>query len=163
MNQQQMLASLLQPALIRLIDQLRQQLADSPWQWNYETHEIWPEAVSQTQRDRYNLLQAALETASDDEAVDLETELAMMPMPIPIYRLNMSQGDRQEQLNMWELCYQICLLQYAPILDSDSLVPPSLETYPLDAKLLDSTGEIDWPFLDQKAECVVSQMLETLN
>ena len=163
MNQQQTLASLLQPALIRLIDQLRQQLADSPWQWNYETHEIWPDDVPQTQRNRYDLLQTELETASDDEAVDLESELGMMPMPIPVYRLNLSQGNRQEQLNMWELCYQICLLQYAPILGSESLVPPSLETYPLDSKLLDSTGEIDWPSLDQKAERVVSQLLETLN
>ncbi len=163
MDQQQTLALLLQPALIRLIDQLRLQLTGSNWQWSYQTHEIWPENVPQFARDRYGQLQAQLDTVKDTEAEVLDAELATMVMPVPVYFLDLIQGDRQLRINMWELCYQICLQEYSPVLASASLDSPALALYSLDPTLLESDETIDWSKLDQKAADVVSQMLEGLN
>ena len=163
MEQQQKLALLLQPALIRLIDQLRQQLAKSTWQWKYETLEVWPPEVSQSQRNRYAQLQDQLDTAQESEMEAIEAELAMMAMPIPVYQLEIWRDEAHQRVNMWELCYQICLCQYEPVFEAESLTSPSLAEFPFDSKLLSETEEIDWVYLDQRAAQVVSRLLETLN
>ena len=163
MDQQQKLALLLQPALIRLIDQLRLQLSTSTWQWKYETFEVWPSEVPQAQRNRYAQLQEQLDTAPEQDIEAIEAELAMMIFPIPVYQLDLWRDEAHQRVNMWELCYQICLCQYEPVFEAESLTSPSLEQFPFDSKLLSEVAEIDWVYLDHRAEEVVSRLLETLN
>lgn len=161
MNQQQ-LALLLQPALIRLIDQLRQQLTAASWAWSYDTIELWPDEVPSEVRSQYTEMLQALETASDDDAEIIQDVLETLPQPVPLYRLDVTLEDTVYQINMWELCYQICLKKYVPNLSNMTVQSPQLEKQRLDPELLDSSGGIDWVVLNEKAKKVVESLMKQL-
>lgn len=72
MTSHEKLSLLLQPALIRLIDQLRTQLKEVNWTWTYETIEIWPKEVPQITRSQYEEMVRALEVASGEEAETIQ-------------------------------------------------------------------------------------------
>ncbi len=103
---------LMQPVMIRLVDNLRKQLEQSSWHSRYEQ-------------------------------VDL---------PIPGYHLHLTYQEQQRVLSIWELCYLICFKYY----QMDSPEPQPVE---IDPGLLDGAGEIDWHYLDQKAQDIVAQVL----
>jgi hypothetical protein len=135
---------LFQPALIRLLDQLRGQLAEGGWQSRYETHEIWPDPPL---------------------PVDEEDE----PTPQILYLLHLSQpaqppkGDAVTfRVNLWELCYQICFQDYQPQVERDYIADFQPGQVQPDINLLDATGGVDWHALDHKAHAVVAQLLQTL-
>ncbi|MEL6602708.1 MAG: hypothetical protein AAFP20_05715, partial [Cyanobacteria bacterium J06614_10] len=44
---------LMQPALIRVIDNIRKQLEDSSWQGTYEEDLIWPDGTTSAQKQEY--------------------------------------------------------------------------------------------------------------
>lgn len=163
MNQQQKLALLLQPALIRLIDQLRQQLTQSVWQWQYETQEIWPASVPQDIREQYKKLLIQLETATETQADEIQSILETMPTPIPLYLLELTKANTTHCINMWELCYQICFQNYIPQIQTKSVEVPKIDSYLIDSLLLDENGNIAWPSLDQKAALVVERVLHDLD
>ena len=160
MNPQQQLAMLLQPALIRLIDQLRQQLTGAQWNWGYETLEFWPEQVSSEERQQYDDLMQALDVASDEDAETIQDVLMTLPQPVPLYRLDIEQAGEQTAINMWELCYQICLYNYQPDWSSMHVEAPNLSQYKLDKSLFDADFDIKWEVLDAKARQVVSRMMQ---
>ncbi|NJN23499.1 MAG: hypothetical protein HC810_02680 [Acaryochloridaceae cyanobacterium RL_2_7] len=95
MDKQQKLAMLMQPALIRLIDQLRQQLTAASLKWTYETTELWPNDVPQTLRQQYQEMTEALEIANDDDADKIYAVLETLPQPVPLYRLEIEQGNEK--------------------------------------------------------------------
>ena len=108
---------LMQPALIRVLDNIRKQLEDSPWKGSYE----------QTQT------------------------------PLPGYRLDLSCNDQTRSVEVWELCYQVCFLQYQPTHAAEESRDVEIDT-----SLIDSdTGEVDWKRLDDKAKRIVEQLLTT--
>jgi hypothetical protein len=125
------LASLLiQPALIRLFDQIRKQLEESDWQGSYETKEIWPAGVDPSTTE-----------------------------PQVLYLLYLSRGQEKVRINVWELCYQICFIDYAPTLDREDIADFQVGEVVADASLIAADGEVDWNKLDRKAQQVVTQML----
>ena len=162
MNKQQKLAMLLQPALIRLIDQLRQQLKSADWDWSYDTQEAWPEEASESERSQYTEMMQALETASDEDAERIQDILQTLPQPIPIYQLSVTYNDVEHLISMWELCYQICFERYIPRLSNMSVQPPEIDQYEMDATLFDADEAIDWAALNQKAKVVVSMLVQHL-
>ncbi|AFY62174.1 hypothetical protein [Synechococcus sp. PCC 6312] len=136
-------AQLVQPALIRLVDQLRQQLTDTAWKSSYETVEVWPENPPGHQ----------------DPA---ETE------PQILYWLYLNPKDAPSetqpiQINLWELCYQICFESYTPVLDRPTIQDFQLGDVAVDRTLFDDDGEVDWNRLDTKAAEVVKTMLNFYN
>jgi len=132
-------AQLVQPALIRLVDQLRQQLEGSAWKSSYETVEVWPE--------------------SPQEALDhAETE------PQILYWLYLTPKNAPSEthpitINLWELCYQICFENYTPVLDRQTIQDFQLGDVTVDQTLFDQEGEVDWHRLDTKAAGVVQMLL----
>jgi hypothetical protein len=66
-------------------------------------------------------------------------------------------AEQQVMVDLWELCYQICFLDYSPELDIDGT-----QEVQIDAKLLDEDGEVDWQFLDTKAERLVTGIFANL-
>jgi hypothetical protein len=40
--------------------------------------------------------------------------------PYPGHQLCLSQPDRQVRFNLWNLCFQICCLNYDPVLDAEA-------------------------------------------
>ncbi len=114
---------LMQPALIRVLDNIRKQLDKSSWKGNYQeiTH------------------------------------------PIPGYLLCLTKGDRNIEVDIWELCYQVCFQNYN--LTTHNILSASDNSsceVDIDDRLLDDTGEIDWQLIEAKAQKAVRDVFENL-
>ncbi len=149
---------LMQPALIRVIDNIRKQLEDSGWQERYADKQVWPEGTSPEQQQTVLDLQAQLQQAETDNSdpAPLQQALAQLPQPYPGYELQLSQAGQPDQaIDLWTLCYQVCFQNYDPTQAATAPVE-------IDADLLDDAGEVDWNVLDEKAQGVVQAVFERL-
>lgn len=138
-------AQLVQPALIRLVDQLRQQLEGSAWKSSYETVEVWPENSPDSQ--------------ADQEQTETEPQILYWLYLTP---KESSNDTKRIAINLWELCYQICFASYTPILDCPKIRDFQLGEVAVDRSLFDDHGEVDWNRLDTKAAAMVQQMINSL-
>lgn len=112
---------LMQPALIRIIDNVRKQLDECDWQGSYKE-------ISE---------------------------------PMPGYHLCLTRNDRAIEVDIWELCYQVCFTNYD--LKSTHLLSDDISyEVEIDTRLLDETGEVDWHLLEAKAQQSVKQVFEDL-
>jgi hypothetical protein len=139
---------LMQPCLIRIIDNLRKATENLDWQSEYTQAQHWPEGTTEAQKQQVAELAAQLDQADPDTAPDLEQALRQLPTPTPIYHLRLTQGDRVVTLDVWELCFRLCFVNYVP----DQPVT-------VDAGLVEADGEIDWITLDEKAKTLITQAL----
>lgn len=151
---------LMQPSFIRVIDNLRKQLEQSSWKGTYQELQIWPEGTPDNMKTQVLALKQQLEAAPAN-AADLEQELALLPQPYPGYVLCLEQGDRQVQVDLWQLCYQICFDNYdvaaaAAIADAHD---PIVE---IDTRLIDGAGDVDWQQLDDKARGLIEGIFHNL-
>jgi hypothetical protein len=106
---------LMQPTLIRVLDNIRKQLEDSPWKGTYQE----------------------------------------IQQPFPGYRLDLTCNDQTRSIDIWEVCYQVCFLDYEP-----THAAAESREVEIDTSLIDSeTGEVDWKQLDEKAKRIVEQLL----
>ena len=114
---------LMQPSLIRVLDNIRKQLETSSWQGSYQeiTH------------------------------------------PVPGYILCLTKGKRTIEIDIWELCYQVCFQDYnfTPNHIFSSADTKTCEV-DIDHRLLDDTGDIDWQLIEAKAQKVVRDIFENL-
>jgi len=104
---------LMQPALIRIVDHIRQQLEPTTWKATYK---------------------------------DVQT-------PIPGHAVCLEKPDHSICINLWELCFQVCFREYAPVhaeIESQEV--------DIDTSLIDEDGEVDWHSLDTKAQKVIEQV-----
>jgi len=104
----------MQPAFIRIVDHIRQNLESCAWRESYQ--EI--------------------------------TE------PSPQYLLCLQLQDQQVQVDLWQLCYEICFKNYSPEKDDQEVE--------IDRSLIDSQGDIDWENLDRKAKILVNAVFTSL-
>lgn len=137
---------LFQPALIRLLDQLRGQLAEAGWQAQYETREIWAD-VPPSEESAPQILYLIFLQKQPQSTLENQPELSLEKI----------------QVNLWELCYQICFQDYQPQLAREFIADFQPGQVTPDQTLLDADGEVDWHSLDQKAHAVVQQLIQTLN
>ncbi|MEB3291856.1 MAG: hypothetical protein VKJ24_01725 [Synechococcales bacterium] len=144
---------LMQPAFIRLIDNLTQRVEASSWHSSYQDVMRWDEEVCEETRGRIALLQQELKTTtSDDRATEIQAVLAQLPSAYPSYELCLTQGDRTASVDIWDLCYQICFR------DLDNHQPVTV-----DRSLLDEVGQVDWIALDEKTKWVVETLFTQLD
>ncbi len=156
MNSWQQLKLLMQPAFIRVVDQIGKQLGQSDWTGVYETIETWPEGTTPETKAEVSQLQEQLEKATPEQTVALDQVLAQLPQPEIDYLLCLKKQDYQVEVNLWELCYQVCLSNYNPLEDQ------SVDEIQVDTQLIDVVGEVDWRLLDHKARQVVEQVFKQL-
>ena len=153
--QQYQAAQLMQPTLIRVIDNLRKQLETVPWQSTYQERTLWPADATEADKERVMRLAAQLDGTDAAQAEAIHAELQQLPRPFPKYELQLTQGDRTAAVDVWQLCYSVCFQDYDP-------AQPAI----VDATLFDETGEIDWLALDDKArqrvEAVFQEVAQTL-
>ncbi|HEY9846629.1 MAG TPA: hypothetical protein V6D03_10575, partial [Candidatus Caenarcaniphilales bacterium] len=142
MNGWQQAQLLMQPAFIRLIDNIRKQLDHSDWTGSYRTTEIWPEGTTSEVQATVAQLQQQLETATPEQSVELTQTLAQLPQPELVYQLCLKKENYQVEVNLWELCYQVCFRHYNSPLES------AAEAIQVDTDLIDASGEVDWHRLD---------------
>ncbi|MBW4691383.1 MAG: hypothetical protein KME27_06400 [Lyngbya sp. HA4199-MV5] len=154
---------LMQPAFIRLVDQLRKQLDQSAWKGTYEDVPVWSDAVSADDRARVTQLQTELKTASPEDIDAIEAALAQLPSPHPGYLLHLQQNEQTITVDLWNLCYEICFQNYDTASGtSHALTQGNSQGVKIDTTLFDEAGEVDWNRLDRKAQQVVEQVFAGL-
>ena len=144
----------MQPALIRVIDNLRKQLDESDWKGEYEETLIWPEGTTEEQKQTYADLQQQLHGVPTEEHDRVSSLMSKLPQPSPLYSLKLTKADAEDQmLDVWALCYQVCSANY-----DESLEVP-LEA---DTELIASSGEVDWRKLDDKTKALIEKEFSSL-
>jgi hypothetical protein len=147
---------LMQPAFIRLVDNLRKQLETSEWQGTYEEVLVWADGIPEDVKANVAQLQTQLQSASPAEAADIEATLAHLPSPYPGYELRLTSRDRAVRVDLWELCYKICFQVDGEALNDDR--PVQVDTTLLEA----DTGEVDWNQLESKTKQLVTAVFAEL-
>jgi hypothetical protein len=142
---------LMQPTLIRVIDNLRKQTEVPGWQSEYVERVLWPASATEAEKQQVKDLAAQLETADSDRAADLRRQLSHLPAPVPTYEVRLTHEGATSVMDVWQLCFRVCFWDY------DQAVPVQV-----DQTLLDSDGEVDWIALDEKAKDHVTAVLEQL-
>lgn len=154
---------LMQPAFIRLVDNIRKQLDQSSWKGSYEEVLVWGEGISEEVKTQVLQLRTQLEGASADVAAEIEHRLSQLPSPYPGYLLSLKQQGREVTVDLWEMCYRICFQSY-DALSGTSRTPaqPDRQGVLVDTNLFDEAGEVDWNRLDDKTRQIVEQVFANL-
>jgi hypothetical protein len=158
----QQAAQLMQPAFIRVIDHLRTTLEQSKWVGQYETIQAWPAETTPEMQAEVLYLMDQIEAVEDGDRAALEDRLEALPQPISVYLLHLAKAEQRKTLNLWELCYQICLLDYVPQIERTTVVEIPLGQISPDYTLFDDNGEVDWTRLDLKAAQAVQAAFQSL-
>jgi hypothetical protein len=154
--------ALMQPTFIRVIDRLRTTLEQSNWSGKYETLQSWPADTTPQEQAEVLWLHDRMEGADEADQADIDRQLEDLPQPVPVYLLHLTRAERTKTINLWELCYAICLVDYTPQLERVEFVDLPSEAMQPDRTLLDTRGEIDWAKLDQKTAQVVQVVFQLL-
>ncbi len=145
---------LMQPAFIRIIDNLRKQLDETDWQGTYEEVLLWPDDTSEDLRALVLQLRAERESADPETSAALEQRLAELPAPFPGHVLRLQKGDREVRVDLWDLCYQVCFVNYTA---------DGTEAVTIDTQLLDQdSGDVDWNRLDEKTRALIEAIFAGL-
>ena len=101
---------LMQPAFIRVIDNIRKQLDISDWKGTYQDVLTWPANTTDETKALVTQLVQEMETATPIQAEEIRKTLASLPMPYPGYHLLLQRDAGQVNIDLWDLCYQVCFL-----------------------------------------------------
>ncbi len=156
-------AQLMQPCLIRVVDNIRKHTETLDWRSEYLEQVRWPGTATADQRQQVRDLAAQLQDASPEQATVLRQQLSQLPTPTPAYELRLTEGsaltetltetltenNRTATLDVWELCFAVCFSGYQP-----------QQPVSVDLALLDDDGEINWIALDEKAKALVAQAID---
>lgn len=78
--------------------------------------------------------------------------------PHPINYLCLESEDKQLKFDIWDLCYQVCFLNYDGSHSELESRIVEVDTSPIDLE----TGTIDWMLLDNKAKAVIAKIFDNL-
>lgn len=143
---------LMQPAFIRVVDNIRKLLDVSSWTGTYQDVLIWPTGTTDETKAIVTKLLQDLEAVTPEQALEIRETLSRLPMPHPGYHLCLQRQEQQISIDLWELCYQVCFREYIP----------GNETVNIDTSLIDENGEVDWQRLDTKTKELVEQVFANL-
>lgn len=150
---------LMQPAFIRIIDNIGKQLETTTWKGTYQDVPVWAEGTTEDTKSLVIQLQQQLANATPEAAATIQSELDRLPNPYPGYQLHLEKGDHHITVDIWQLCYQTCFRNYSPVLnalDKDLVVE-------IDTDLIDEeVQDVDWLKLDNKAKHIVAQIFSSL-
>jgi hypothetical protein len=154
---------LMQPALIRVIDNIRKQLDSSEWQGSYEEELIWPEATSDSQKETYAALQKQLHGVPPAEHDRVAALMSQLPQPMPLYTLRLTKSGGEDQtVDIWALCYRVCAMAQPGKSENALLSDDSGDGLEADDRLFDEAGEVDWQQLDDKSQALVESIFHSL-
>jgi hypothetical protein len=147
---------LMQPTLIRVIDNLRKHIETTDWQSTYVERLLWPASATEAEKQQVQAIASSLETASPEQAKQLRQQLSTLPSPVPAYQLQLTRNGNTQVLDVWQLCFQVCFVDYAADIPAQ-----------VDRTLLDIDNEVNWVTLDakakQRADAALQQLMEWKN
>ena len=153
-SDREQIEQLMQPALIRTIDNLRKQLDEVNWEGQYEEELIWPEETTNEQKQTYTDLQKQLHGVPTEEHDRVAGLMSELPQPSPLYRLKLTRkGYDAQTLDVWAICYEVCSTNY----QADADTPMTA-----DNSLLAQTGDVDWRKLDNKTKSLIEGIFANL-
>jgi hypothetical protein len=81
-------------------------------------------------------------------------------VPVPGYLLCLTKDDRDLEIDLWDICYQVCFSNYQPT----HLLDEEIEVYEveIDTRLLDETGDVDWHSIESKTQQIIQQIFDDL-
>jgi len=132
----------MQPALIRVIDNLRKQVEASGWTSSYHDEVIWPEQTTPEQQQCYTDLQKLLVSAAPEDRDSVQQGLDQLPQPQHTYTLCLKKGKNEQQIDVWALCYGVCRVS------QDEAMPITVDRSLIDEDI----NDVDWIRLDEKAK-----------
>ncbi len=142
----------MQPTFIRVVDNVRKLLENSSWKGTYHNVLTWAAGTSEETKAIVTQMVQELETATPEQAEQIRETLAKLPTPHPGYHLCLQRQEQQVNVDLWELCYQVCFVEYNL----------SDDTVDIDTSLIDESGDVEWNLLDRKAFRVVEEMFANL-
>ncbi len=142
----------MQPAFIRVVDNIRKHLDISSWKGTYHDVLVWPASITDETKAIVTRLLQEMETATPQQADEIRETLARLPMPHPGYHLLLQRQEQEISVDLWELCYQVCFLDYTS----------EYEAADIDTSLIDDAGEVDWLRLEAKTRELVEQVFNNL-
>ena len=146
---------LMQPALIRVIDNIRKQLDSCDWQGKYEEELVWPEGTEDAQKQEYAALQKLLHGVPPEEHDRVAALMVQLPQPSPLYTLRLTKPERSDEtVDIWGLCYQVCAQSAEKAVEGQAIEA--------DVSLFDEEGEVDWRSLDDKTKTLVESIFQKL-
>lgn len=149
---------LMQPALIRVIDNIRKQLDKADWQGAYEEDLVWPEGTTKAQQQRYAELQKGLHGVPPEEHDRVATQMSALPQPSPLYTLRLTKAGQSDQtLDVWQICYRVCADR--SVVNEDHTITDAIA---VDESLFDEGGDVDWLSLDEKAKSLIASIFQSL-
>ncbi len=144
---------LMQPALIRVIDNIRKCLEVSTWVGDYQEAHVWPQGTAEADIQQVKALNTQLARAKPEQVTNLEAQLAKLPQAFPVYELHLTQGDQKKTVDLWDLCYQTCFQRF----------PVGDQAVAVDMTLWDpEMGDVNWVALDEKAKAIVQHIFADL-
>jgi hypothetical protein len=146
---------LMQPAFIRVVDNIRKQLEQSDWQGTYADVLLFPPDTSDVDQFKVKQLQTELETTTPERSAEIEQALAQLPTGIPGYHLHLAHEQTEITVDIWDLCYQVCFHNFMEPETADGVVD-------VDTSLFDETGDLDWNRLDEKTRTIVENLFAKL-
>lgn len=105
---------LMQPILIRIIDNLRKSLETSTWQGTYQE----------------------------------------VQEPYPGYQLSLTKEESVVNLDIWQLCFEVCFINYQYGITEDYIE--------IDPNLITENGEVNWSNLEIKTKQIIQNIFEKL-
>lgn len=158
---------LMQPALIRVIDNIRKQLDISDWQGNYEEELIWPIGTTPEQQQEYAALQKVLHGVPPEEHDRVANLMSQLPQPRPLYTLRLTKADQSDcTIDIWALCYQVCAVSFkGPVSYVVGSLPQGEDSeneslLEADDSLFNEEGDVDWQVLDEKTKVLIENIFE---
>ncbi|NJM96955.1 MAG: hypothetical protein HC800_07020 [Phormidesmis sp. RL_2_1] len=146
---------LMQPALIRVIDNIRKQLDVVSWHGRYEEELIWPQGTTVEQQQEYAALQKLLHGVPPAEHDRVAALMSDLPQPSPLYTLRLTNSNHADYvIDIWALCYQVC--------SEDSPKDMADTKIEADSGLFDDQGGVDWQRLDDKTKVIVEGIFQAL-
>jgi len=143
---------LMQPAFIRIVDNIRKHLDTSKWKGSYHDVLIWPAGTTDETKSIVIQLLEDSKNATAEDLLAIKQKLALLPIPHPGYHLRLQYQEQVVNMDLWDLCYQVCFVDYSP---ENVLVD-------IDTNLLDEFGEVDWQYLESKTKGLVQRIFDNL-
>jgi hypothetical protein len=143
---------LMQPAFIRVIDNIRKQLDVCDWKGTYQDVLTWPANTTDETKALVTQLVQNMETATIAQIEEIKKTLTSLPMPYPGYHLLLQRQQEQVNIDLWDLCYQVCILNYS---SQNTAVD-------IDTNLIDEYGDVNWQYLENKTQELVKQVFANL-
>jgi hypothetical protein len=124
----------------------------SDWKGTYQDVLTWPANTTDETKALVTQLVQNMETATIAQIEEIKKTLTSLPMPYPGYHLLLQRQQEQVNIDLWDLCYQVCFLNYS---SQNTAVD-------IDTNLIDEYGDVNWQYLENKTQELVKQVFANL-